>query len=96
MQVTARKIAPSPEVLKRLQRSRIEASTLEEKDLYCPICNFRIQTVYSDIKGHLRVKCPKCKEIHILNLAYFRRMKQLKRVAGYQRAFARYNYKNEK
>ncbi len=30
----------------------------------------------SDAAGHLRVKCPKCKGVHILNLAYFRRVKR--------------------
>ena len=65
-----------PDVHRRLMLSRIEADTLKERDLLCPECGFRIQTLYSDISGHLRVKCPKCKGIHILNLAYFRRIKR--------------------
>lgn len=67
--------AISPEIQRKLLISRIEADTLQERDLHCPECGFRIQTIYSDAVGHLRVKCPKCKGIHILNLAYFRRMK---------------------
>ena len=64
-----------PDVRRGLMLSRIEADTLKERDLLCPECGFRIQTLYSDISGHLRVKCPKCKGIHILNFAYFRRIR---------------------
>lgn len=60
---------------RKLLLSRMEAEDLQERDLLCPVCGFRIQTLYSDASGHLRVKCPKCKGIHILNLAYFRRIK---------------------
>jgi phage FluMu protein Com len=67
---------------RKLLLSRIEAEDLQERDLFCPVCGFRIQTLYSDASGHLRVKCPKCKGIHILNLAYFRR---IKRVGSYAR-----------
>ena len=55
--------------------SSMEADDLVERDLLCPYCDFRIQTIYSDAVGHLRSKCPKCKNITIFNLAYFRRMK---------------------
>ena len=66
---------PAQDIKRRLLKSRIEAESLNERDLKCPICDFKLQTVYSDISGHLRVKCPKCKEVSVLNLAYFRRMK---------------------
>lgn len=66
---------PAKEIMNKLLKSRIEAEALSERDLRCPICDFMIQTVYSDISGHLRVKCPKCKEVSTLNIAYFRRMK---------------------
>ena len=39
-------------------------------------CGFRIQRVFSDATGHLSVKCQKCKNVHILNLAYFRRIRR--------------------
>ncbi len=65
-------------VEERLLRSRIEVEELRERDLKCPNCEFRLQTVYSDITGHLRIKCNKCKQIHVLNLAYFRRIKKYK------------------
>ena len=72
----------SPANSRKLLLSRIEAETLQERDLLCPVCGFRIQTLYSDISGHLRVECPKCKGIHILNLAYFRKIKRIKKNIG--------------
>ena len=65
----------APDVQKRLLQSRIEMETLNERDLRCPLCGFKIFTVFSDIQGHFSVKCPKCKEQTVLNIAYFRRMK---------------------
>lgn len=70
--------AADPEREKRLLLSRMEAESLEERDLRCPACGFRIQTLYSDVSGHLRVKCPKCKGVYVLNLAYFRTVKRMK------------------
>ena len=67
---------PLPEeTTSKLLRSRIEAQTLKERDLRCPLCGFKVFTVYSDIQGHLQIKCPKCKENAVLNIAYFRRIK---------------------
>ncbi|MDD3416978.1 MAG: hypothetical protein PHY47_23785 [Lachnospiraceae bacterium] len=66
---------PAKDIMHKLLKSRIEAESLKERDLRCPICNFMLHTIYSDMSGHLRVKCPKCKEVSTLNLAYFRRMK---------------------
>lgn len=74
MRVSATSVRP--EVQERLRLSRLEAETLQERDIRCPICGFRIQRVYSDATGHLSVKCQKCKNIHILNLAYFRRIRR--------------------
>lgn len=77
LQVQNRK---NPQIVRRLlAQSRLESDSLNERDLLCPECGFRIQTLYSDASGHLRVKCPKCKGIFILNLAYFRRVKGLHR-----------------
>ena len=66
----------SPVTNRKLLLSRIEAESLQERDLLCPVCR-----LYSDASGHLRVKCPKCKGIHILNLAYFRSIKRAERYA---------------
>lgn len=77
MQAQATRI--TSEVKNKLLLSRVEVDTLRERDLLCPECKFRIQTIYSDATGHLRVKCPKCKGIYVLNLAYFRKMKSKRR-----------------
>ena len=66
----------APEIQKRLLLSRVEAESLKERDILCPICGFRIQRVFPDATGHLSVKCQKCKNVHILNLAYFRRIRR--------------------
>jgi len=65
----------APDVKHRLLLSRMEAESLKERDILCPTCGFRIQRVFSDATGHLSVKCQKCKNIHILNLAYFRKVR---------------------
>ena len=72
-----------PEIQKRLLLSRVEAESLKERDILCPTCGFRIQRVFSDATGHLSVKCQKCKNVHILNLAYFRRIRR----NGYRQIF---------
>ena len=77
MQAQATKV--SSEVKNKLLLSRIEVDTLRERDLLCPECSFRIQTIYSDATGHLRVKCPKCKGVYVLNLAYFRKIRKQRR-----------------
>ena len=65
----------APDTRRRLLLSRMEAETLKERDILCPTCGFRIQRVFSDATGHLSVKCQKCKNVHILNLAYFRKVR---------------------
>lgn len=68
--------SPSPEVLRLLELSRLEVEGMSRKELRCPICGFRIQGMYEDRAGHVEVKCPKCKFVGPLNLAYFRRQKR--------------------
>ena len=66
----------SPETIdKLLNMSRIESDMLKERELRCPMCNFKLEMVFSDARGHFRIKCPKCKENLVLNIAYFRTMK---------------------
>ena len=69
-------IQTTPEIQNKLLLSRVEAESLKERDILCPTCGFRIQRVFSDATGHLSVKCQKCKNVHILNLAYFRRIRR--------------------
>ena len=77
-------IQTTPEIQNKLLLSRVEAESLKERDILCPTCGFRIQRVFSDA-GHLSVKCQKCKNVHILNLAYFRRIRR----AGTDRKYRR-------
>ena len=65
----------SAEEQRRMKLSFGECENLKERDLNCPYCNAPITGVFSDAKGHLRVKCNKCKANMVLNLAYFRTMK---------------------
>ncbi len=69
------------DVQKRLLLSRSEAESLKERDIKCPVCGYLLQRVYSDATGHLSVKCQKCKNVHILNLAYFRTVKHRGRIS---------------
>lgn len=68
--------SPSPEVLRLLELSWNEVSGMEEWDLKCPICGFRVEGVYADRTGHANIKCRKCKFSGPVNLAYFRRQKR--------------------
>ena len=65
----------SDEVKHKLYLSRVEAEDLNEREIRCPNCGFLITKVFSDINGHLQIKCEICKSVNILNLAYFRRRK---------------------
>lgn len=60
------------EVQQRLDMSESETSELTVRDLRCPNCKFLVDKLYSDISGHIQIKCPKCKNVYILNVAYFR------------------------
>lgn len=60
------------EVIKKLKTSKAEVATLTKRDLLCPNCRFRIDTLFSDVRGHIQVKCKKCKNEYIMNVAYFR------------------------
>lgn len=73
MRMAAQPFMIEPELRRKMERSYAESLSLTERSLHCPYCAFRIQTVFSDARGHLRSKCPKCKEITVFNLAYFRR-----------------------
>lgn len=63
----------------RAERSRREAEELLERELRCPQCGYVVGSAYSDSTGHLKVKCKKCKNVFILNFAYFRRQKPYRR-----------------
>ena len=63
---------PPDEIRRRVVLSRIEAKDLKERSIKCPECGYQIGVVFSDAKGHISVKCQKCKTVSVLNLAYFR------------------------
>ena len=68
--------SPSEEILRKLELSRREAEALPKKVLNCPICGFRIMGTYEDRRGHVEIKCRKCKFEGPVNLAYFRRQRR--------------------
>lgn len=63
------------EIFEKLEMSETEVTELILRDLRCPNCQFLIDKIYSDIQGHMQVKCPKCKNAYIMNVAYFRTKK---------------------
>ena len=62
----------SPLIQRKLDLSKQETVDLAQRDLRCPNCRFIITKVYGDIRGHMEFKCPKCREIYVVNLTYFR------------------------
>ena len=71
---------PPPETQKKLDLCEEEAADLTLREIRCPRCNFVIDKVFSDAKGHFLSKCPKCKAQYIMNFAYFRRQKGIRRL----------------
>ena len=61
------------EMREKVARSYTESLDLRERDLKCPYCERYIGSLFSDSSGHLKFKCPNCKQITIYNLGYFRR-----------------------
>ena len=43
--------------------SKREARYMDSKPVNCPNCNFTMIYAYEDVKGHINIKCPKCKVI---------------------------------
>lgn len=68
-------IYPSEEARRKAELSRQEAESLIERELRCPECGYKAGTVFSDCRGHMTIRCRKCKTTSVLNLAYFRRKK---------------------
>lgn len=66
----------SAEVQQKLSKSKAETDGLTLRDIYCPLCGYLVERVFSDISGHKMVFCKKCKEEYPVNLGYFRRMKR--------------------
>lgn len=41
---------------------------LKERDVRCPYCNTLVTQVFPDAKGHIRIKCQKCKAVLVFDL----------------------------
>jgi len=62
------------ETAEKLRRSEEEVEDMQETDLRCPVCGYKIATVFPDRSGHIAIKCNKCKFSGVINLSYFRRI----------------------
>jgi phage FluMu protein Com len=72
--------------------SRQEAEHLGQRQIRCSKCNFLIMQAYSDCRsGHAEIKCQKCKQISVVNFAYFCR----RRFMGRERPDSRDNITTE-
>ena len=66
----------TPEIREKIRKSEAECDDLTLRDVHCPHCGYLLDRVYSDASGHRQIKCRKCKEITVMNMAYFRRVKR--------------------
>ena len=46
-----------------------EPRHLSIRELRCPKCGFLLQKIYSDARGHVSIKCTKCKQVSIMNIS---------------------------
>ena len=69
--------APSPEVARRLELSRLEAEKVKTRRMNCPICGRRVSLIPVTQTEIVFVKCHKCKFEGALSPAYFRRIRRL-------------------
>ena len=77
----------SDEVRQKAELSRKEAEEFIERELKCPVCGYIVGVAYSDSKGHLKIKCQKCKTISVINFAYFYRRKNKQRYKKSSKGF---------
>lgn len=64
---------PSPEVMRRIELSRLEAEKIQTREMRCPICGFLVRIIPVSQTDIVFVKCRKCKFEGALSPAYFRR-----------------------
>ena len=74
-----------PEVRQKVELSYTESLDLTDRELRCPHCGYYIMTLCSDVSGHLKAKCNKCKAVTTYNLGYFRRSRRKGRTARIER-----------
>ena len=66
---------PSPDVLRKLELSRLEAENVKTREMRCPICGFLLRIIPVTQTDIVFVKCRKCKFDGALSPAYFRRIR---------------------
>ena len=71
---------PSLEMQSKLDLCEKETLDLSLREIKCPKCDFVITRVFSDASGHFLSKCPKCKAQYVMNYAYFRKQKGVRRL----------------
>jgi phage FluMu protein Com len=54
-------------------------SKVKVAEVHCPVCHWRIMDVEKGTKGGIQVKCPHCKNISRISLAY-----RLRKHTGYR------------
>ena len=67
---------PSPEIMRKLELSRLEAEKVETRRMNCPICGRRVSLIPVTQTEIVFVRCRKCKFEGALSPAYFRRMRR--------------------
>ena len=66
---------PSPDVLRKLELSRLEAEKVRTREMRCPFCGFLLRIIPVTQTDIVFVKCRKCKFDGALSPAYFRRIR---------------------
>ena len=65
----------SPKRISQLEGYRREAEGLEEIRIRCPLCGRTVDIVFSDARGHKRIKCSRCRQDFVITLPRFRRIR---------------------
>ena len=66
---------PSEEIQYKLYLSWLEAQKTEHRDMYCPVCGFKVAVIPKNQTTVHNVFCRKCKFTGPLSPAYFRRIR---------------------
>ena len=67
---------PSPDVMRKLELSRLEAEKVRTREMRCPFCGFLLRIIPVTQTDIVFVKCRKCKFDGALSPAYFRRIRR--------------------
>ena len=82
MGLSYREYSPSEDVLRNLERSRMEALKVQTRDVKCPYCHQLIAIIPVGQTDLIFPKCQKCKFNGPLDPRYFRRMKAYRDCLG--------------